>query len=144
MATFDLLEIMANQVVIDNSKEVYRTYILVMAMTVGFLAGQFFLFYLPTIEKNKAALKVLQETGIPDLGPLTTVDAIYYGSFLQSAANFEDKSGSSFSLWMIVSHAVIVILAVLSENIYANQFKDKCYYQDITLEFKGLSVWFTL
>lgn len=137
-----IIRIMVIQTPSDNRNEVFRSYLWTMAMTVGFLALQLFIFYLPTLEKNKAALHAILQSKKPDLGPLTSFDAVRYGSFLQSAAGFEDKSGASFCIWMMVSHAVIVLIAVFSEKLYAKQFAAKSYYQDLTLEFKGLSVSF--
>lgn len=127
----------------DNRNEVFLSYLWTMAMTVGFLGLQLFVFYFPALQRNKEALHAILQDKKIDLGPLTTADAIRYGSFLQAAAGFEDKSGASFCVWMLISHAAIVLIAVLSERLYAKQFAAKSYYQDLTLEFKGLSVGLT-
>ena len=133
---------MVDQKPLDNRNEVFRSYLWTMAMTVGFLALQLPIFYFPTLEKNKEALQAIINDNKIDLGPLTNMDAYRYGSFLQSAAGFEDKSGASFCIWMMISHVAIVLIAVFSEKLYTKQFVNKSYYQDLTLEFKGLSVRF--
>jgi hypothetical protein len=122
----------------DNRFEVYRAYLWVMGMTLGFLVAQIILFYIPTLNNSYKALEAIQLSDDIDLGELKSSDAIYYGSYLQSSAEMAGK-GTSFSMWMIASHLLLIGMAYLAEVLYANQFKNKSYYQDLTLEFKYLS-----
>lgn len=123
----------------DNRYEVYYAYLWVMGMSCLFLITQYVIFYLPTQQKNFEALEYLRKTATIDLGELTEKDARYYGSYLQSAADMSGKS-STFGLWMLATHALFVAMAYLCERIFARQFLGKFYYQDLTLEFRYLSV----
>lgn len=123
----------------DSRFEVYHAYLWVMSMSCLFLVTQYFIFYIPTQYKNLEALEFLKSSSTLDLGPLTPYEARYYGSYLQSAADMTSKS-NSFGLWMLFTHALFVAMAFLSEHIYARQFLGRFYYQDLTLEFRYLSV----
>lgn len=124
---------------IDNRREVFKTYIWVMGLTALFIAAQFPLFYFPTLYRSYSALEHIKQSEIIDLGELHSSDAVFYGSFLQSAAGMGEKSSWSFSFWMIVTYGLVVLMAYATERYYALQFKGKSFYQDLTLEFKHLS-----
>lgn len=46
---------------------------------------------------------------------------------------------NTFFTWMVSCHAIIVGIAVICEKLFAYQFANKFFYQDLTLEFKGIS-----
>lgn len=123
----------------DNRREVYRTYLWVMFMTTLFLGCQILLYYLPSLSRSYQALELLQKRQTVDLGELTSNDAILYGAYLQSQADIKAKPGI-FGLWMLASYLLIILMGYGAEVIFARQFKGKSYYQDLTLEFKFLSV----
>jgi hypothetical protein len=130
---------MAEQKPNDNRKEVYHTYLWVMFMTVVFLGCQIILYYLPSLYRSQQALTLLQASSAFDLGELTTSDAIFYGAYLQSQAEIKAQP-ALFCLWMFANYILIMLMGFGVEKIFARQFKDKSYYQDLTLEFKFLSV----
>lgn len=123
----------------DNRKEVYHTYLWVMFMTVVFLGLQIFLYYFPSLNRSKQALALLQASPSTDLGELTSSDAVFYGAYLQSQADLKAQP-LAFGLWMLVNYALLILIGVGAEKIFARQFTGKSYYQDLTLEFKFLSV----
>ena len=123
----------------DNRYEVYRAYLAVMFMTVVFLGCQIVMFYLPSLSRSYQALTILRENNRDDLGELTFKDALYYGAYLQSQANIA-ASPTMFAIWMLGSYLLLVLMGVGAERYFVKLFQGKSYYQDVTLEFKFLSV----
>lgn len=130
---------MTNQKSTDNRREVYHTYLWVMFMTVVFLGCQILLYYLPSLQRSRQALSLLQLSTSIDLGELSSSDAMFYGAYLQSQAELKAHP-AYFGFWMLANYILIILMGIGAETIFAQQFRGKSYYQDLTLEFKFLSV----
>lgn len=123
----------------DNRYQVYKAYLAVMFMTVVFLGCQVLMFYLPSLSRSYNALTYLQEHKQTELGELTFKDALYYGAYLQSQADMS-ASSTMFALWMLGSYLLLILMGIGAEKYFVKLFEGQSYYQDLTLEFKFLSV----